>query len=152
LIAVLADTHMPKGSRCLPERCVELIAEADAVIHAGDFFGVSALEELESLCPILHAVYGNVDEPALQRSLPPTLEVELGGRSSDLSMTPDRLRVGWRVCAAASLRPPPSSSDTVTSPSTRKRAAFRSSTREARPSGGGRRARRWDCSLAKSVG
>jgi putative phosphoesterase len=80
LIAVLADTHMPKGSRRLPERCVELIGEADAVIHAGDFFGVSALEELESLCPIVHAVYGNVDEPALRRSLPPMLEVEVGGK------------------------------------------------------------------------
>jgi putative phosphoesterase len=79
LIAVLADTHMPRGSRRLPERCVELIGKADAVIHAGDFFGVSALEELESLCPIVHAVYGNIDEPALRRSLPPTLEVELGG-------------------------------------------------------------------------
>jgi uncharacterized protein len=79
LIAVLADTHMPKGSRRLPGRCVELIGEADAVIHAGDFFGVSALEELESLCPIVHAVHGNVDEPALRRSLPPTLEVEVGG-------------------------------------------------------------------------
>jgi putative phosphoesterase len=79
LIAVLADTHMPKGSRRLPGRCVELIGEADAVIHAGDFFGVSALEELESLCPIVHAVHGNVDEPALRRLLPPTLEVEVGG-------------------------------------------------------------------------
>jgi uncharacterized protein len=79
LIAVLADTHMPKGSRRLPERCVELIGEADAVIHAGDFYGVSALEELESHCSIVHAVHGNVDEPALRRSLPPTLEVELGG-------------------------------------------------------------------------
>ena len=48
------------------------------MIHAGDFFGVSALEELESLCPIVHAVYGNVDEPAL-RSLPLALEVEIGG-------------------------------------------------------------------------
>jgi uncharacterized protein len=70
---------MPKGSRRLPERCVELIGEADAVIHAGDFFGVPALEELESLCPVVHAVHGNVDEPALRRSLPPALEVEVGG-------------------------------------------------------------------------
>jgi putative phosphoesterase len=70
---------MPRGSRRLPERCVELIGKADAVIHAGDFFGVSALEELESLCPIVHAVYGSVDESTLRRSLPPTLEVELGG-------------------------------------------------------------------------
>jgi hypothetical protein len=80
LIAVLADTHMPKGSRRLPERCVELIGDADAVIHAGDFFGASALEELEFLCPIVHAVHGNIDEPALRRLLPPTLEVEVSGK------------------------------------------------------------------------
>jgi putative phosphoesterase len=81
LIALLADTHMPKGSRCLPQRCAELIGEADAVIHAGDFFDVSVLEELESLCPVVHAVHGNVDEPALRRALPATLEVELNGKT-----------------------------------------------------------------------
>jgi putative phosphoesterase len=80
MIAVLADTHMPKGSRRLPMRCVELIESAEATIHAGDFFGTSALAEIEALCPVLHAVHGNVDEPALRNSLPATLEVEVGGR------------------------------------------------------------------------
>jgi uncharacterized protein len=78
LIAVLADTHMPKGARRLPELCLELIGAADAVIHAGDFFGISTLEQLESICPVIHAVCGNVDEPALRRALPEVLEVELG--------------------------------------------------------------------------
>ncbi len=78
MIAVLADTHMPRGARRLPDRCVKLIGEAEAVIHAGDFFGATALEELESLCPTVHAVHGNVDEAALRRALPPTLELRLG--------------------------------------------------------------------------
>jgi len=78
LIAVLADTHMPKGSRALPERCVETIAAAEAVIHAGDFFAASALEELREICPVVHAVYGNVDEEALRRILPAELEIEVG--------------------------------------------------------------------------
>jgi predicted phosphodiesterase len=47
LIAVIADTHMPKGSRRLPELCVELLRDAEAAIHAGDFFAVSALAEVE---------------------------------------------------------------------------------------------------------
>jgi putative phosphoesterase len=81
MIAVLADTHMPKGARRLPPGCVELLAEAEAVIHAGDFFAVSALEEVEALCPRLHAVHGNVDEPALQSTLPAALEIELDGRT-----------------------------------------------------------------------
>ena len=76
--AVLADTHMPKGSRRLPQRCVELVAEAEAVIHAGDLAGLSALEQLATLCPRVHAVHGNVDEPALRRSLPASLELDVG--------------------------------------------------------------------------
>jgi putative phosphoesterase len=78
LIAVLADTHMPKGARRLPERCVELLAAAEAVIHAGDFFAASVLAELQALSPVVHAVHGNVDEPALRRALPAQLEVEIG--------------------------------------------------------------------------
>lgn len=81
VIAIVADTHMPKGKRRLPARCVELVSAADAVIHAGDFFAASALEELRALCPRVHAVHGNVDEPALQQTLPATVELETDGRS-----------------------------------------------------------------------
>jgi putative phosphoesterase len=81
LIAVIADTHMPKGARRLPDRCAELLGAAAAVIHAGDFISVSALAEIEALCPLVYAVHGNVDEPALRSSLPETLEIEVGGRA-----------------------------------------------------------------------
>jgi hypothetical protein len=81
MIAVVSDTHMPKGKRQLPEKCVELIGAAEAVIHAGDFSAVSVLCELEALCPVVLGVYGNVDEPALWRRLPETLDVEVGGRT-----------------------------------------------------------------------
>jgi putative phosphoesterase len=80
LIAVIADTHMPKGNRRLPERCLELIGAAEATIHAGDFFAASVLADLRALCPVVLAVHGNVDEPALRHELPRELEVELGGR------------------------------------------------------------------------
>jgi putative phosphoesterase len=80
LITVLADTHMPKGGRALPKRCVELLREADATLHAGDFFALETLREIESLSrgPV-HAVYGNVDRPDLRELLPETLEVDLEG-------------------------------------------------------------------------
>lgn len=81
MIAVIADTHMPRGSRRLPPRCVELLTAAEAVVHAGDFFGVAAKQEIEALCPVLHAVHGNVDEPALRRALPEALEVAVGERT-----------------------------------------------------------------------
>lgn len=81
MIAVLADTHMPRGARRLPERCVELTASAEAVIHAGDFFAASVLEELRALCPLVHAVHGNVDEEPLRHALPAELEIEIAGRT-----------------------------------------------------------------------
>jgi putative phosphoesterase len=81
MIAVLADTHMPKGSRRLPPRCVEIVTGVEAVLHAGDFFGRSVLEDLEAICPRVHAVHGNVDEPALRRLLPETLEIDVAGHA-----------------------------------------------------------------------
>jgi uncharacterized protein len=70
---------MPRGARRLPERCVELMAGANAVIHAGDFVAVSVLEEIEALGPPVHAVHGNVDEPALRQRLPESLEEQIAG-------------------------------------------------------------------------
>jgi uncharacterized protein len=78
LIVVIADTHLPRGRRRLPRRCLELIGEAEATIHAGDFVQVPALREIEELCPTVHAVHGNVDEPALRELLPATCEVRVG--------------------------------------------------------------------------
>ncbi|HSC21933.1 MAG TPA: metallophosphoesterase family protein [Solirubrobacterales bacterium] len=81
MLAVVSDTHMPKGKRRLPDECVEKIRAAEAVIHAGDFSEVSVLSELEALCPVVFGVYGNVDEPALWQRLPETRTVEVGGRT-----------------------------------------------------------------------
>jgi uncharacterized protein len=81
LVAVIADTHLPKGGRVLPPRCVELIATSDAVIHAGDFAAASVLRDLESIGPPLHAVFGNVDDAQVRRLLPAALTLELGGRA-----------------------------------------------------------------------
>jgi hypothetical protein len=80
LIAVLSDTHMPKGGRVLPAPAVRLLGEAEAVLHGGDFFTLATLREIEALCPgRLHAVHGNVDEGELRSALPVTLEVEFDG-------------------------------------------------------------------------
>jgi uncharacterized protein len=81
LIAVISDTHMPKGKRALPEACVEKIREAEALIHAGDFSTAGVLAELRQLCPVVLGVHGNVDDAELRRELPESLEVEFGGRT-----------------------------------------------------------------------
>jgi len=68
-VAVLADTHLPRGARRLPERCVDELAQADLILHAGDFVAASVLEELSVYAPV-EAVHGNMDEPALAALLP----------------------------------------------------------------------------------
>ncbi len=78
-MAVISDTHMPRGSRALPDRCVELLREADAILHAGDFMTFDVLRDLQAYGPPVHAVYGNVDDGLLRATLPETAVVELGG-------------------------------------------------------------------------
>jgi putative phosphoesterase len=77
-VAVISDTHLPRGSRALPERCVELLRGADLIVHAGDIATVAVLDELRRLGPPVHAVHGNVDEPALRQALPAELRVDVG--------------------------------------------------------------------------
>jgi uncharacterized protein len=78
-IAVIADTHMPRGGRRLPPRCVKEIAASDLLLHAGDFFSPEVLEELARIGPPLLAVHGNVDSPELRQRLPAELSLELEG-------------------------------------------------------------------------
>ena len=79
LIAVISDTHMPRGGRRLPDACVERIASADLLLHAGDFSTVEVLRELEAIGPPVVGVHGNVDSADLRRLLPEERVVEAEG-------------------------------------------------------------------------
>ena len=78
-IAVISDTHMPRGARALPARCVAELRAADAILHAGDFMRVEVLRMLEELGPPVHGVHGNVDDEALRRTLPAARVVAAAG-------------------------------------------------------------------------
>ena len=78
-IAVISDTHMPRGPRSLPERCVAELRAADVILHGGDFMRVEVLRMLEGLGPPVHGVHGNVDDEALRQMLPTARVVEAGG-------------------------------------------------------------------------
>jgi putative phosphoesterase len=78
-VAIISDTHLPRGTRTLPEPCVERLREADAILHCGDVATAEVLDWFEALGPPVHAVYGNVDEAPLLDRLPERRVVELGG-------------------------------------------------------------------------
>ncbi len=77
LVAVISDTHLPRGTRRLPEACVELLRAADLILHAGDVVAASVLDELAQYAPV-RAVSGNMDQPALLETLPKSRVVEVG--------------------------------------------------------------------------
>jgi uncharacterized protein len=86
-IAIIADTHLPRGRRRLPDACLARLREAELILHAGDLSTLAVLEELRTLGPEVVAVHGNIDEPALARLLPAETETDLGG--ARLAMTHD---------------------------------------------------------------
>jgi putative phosphoesterase len=78
VVAVIADTHLPRGTRRLPDECVRRCGAADLILHLGDVVAAAVLAELSELGR-LEAVYGNMDEPALRETLPERRVVEVDG-------------------------------------------------------------------------
>jgi putative phosphoesterase len=94
LIAAISDTHLPRGRRRIPDACLERLASADLILHAGDISTAEVLEEIEAIGPPVKAVHGNIDSPELRRTLPEALEVR----------TPDGARIAMVHDAGPSKR------------------------------------------------
>lgn len=77
-LAVIADTHLPRGARRLAEECLRELQRADLILHAGDVVAMSVLRELEALAPVT-AVHGNMDESDLKQALPERRVIEAAG-------------------------------------------------------------------------
>ena len=78
LVVVLADTHIPRRAKTLPEELLPYLEQADLVLHAGDLMALGLLDTLAAYAPV-KAVRGNLDPP--DDRLPVTLEFEFGGVS-----------------------------------------------------------------------
>lgn len=79
LIAIISDTHLPKGDRRLPDACLARLRSADRILHAGDFTAVEVFEQLRGIGPPVSAVAGNIDCAKLVHLLPHRCELQLGG-------------------------------------------------------------------------
>lgn len=78
MIALLGDTHMPRGSRALPDGCLRVLEAADLILHTGDLTDDSVLALLEAYAPV-RAVQGNMDEWPVRERLPGRVTVEAEG-------------------------------------------------------------------------
>ncbi len=55
LIGLLADTHVPEAEKTLPTELMEALKGVDLILHAGDIYVPSVLDELERIAPVLAA-------------------------------------------------------------------------------------------------
>ena len=78
-LLLLADTHVPLRARDLPAQVWDEVAEADVVVHAGDWVAPELLDELTTKAARLVACWGNNDGPVLRSRLPERADVTLGG-------------------------------------------------------------------------
>lgn len=69
-LLLIADTHVPKRAKRLPDAVLRAVDDADIVIHAGDWVDLATLDLLESRSRVLHGVYGNNDGNELRERLP----------------------------------------------------------------------------------
>ena len=79
LLAIISDTHMPRGTRRLPQGCFARLRAADLILHVGDVMTEEALAGMEAIGPSLLAVHGNVDSAGLRARLPMERVVEAEG-------------------------------------------------------------------------
>ena len=78
-LLLIADTHVPKRARDLPTRVWDEVADADVVLHAGDWVEPVMLDQLEARATRLVACWGNNDGAELRRRLPERADATLGG-------------------------------------------------------------------------
>jgi hypothetical protein len=79
LIAIISDTHLPRGSRALPAACLARLRDADLILHAGDLSALTVLDQLHEIGSPVYAVHGNVDDLAVRQRLPEAVELDLTG-------------------------------------------------------------------------
>jgi putative phosphoesterase len=78
-VLLLADTHVPRRARDLPEPVWEEVGAADVVVHAGDWVEPGLLDLLEQRARRLIGVFGNNDGAELRRRLPEVARETIGG-------------------------------------------------------------------------
>ena len=78
MLVVVSDTHSTTDHR-LEGRTLEVVREAELVLHAGDFLTRSVVEAFETEAAEFRGVHGNNDPTELRERLPADRVVEWGG-------------------------------------------------------------------------
>ena len=75
-IIAISDTHLHDGQ--IPNNILDIIADCDIIVHAGDFTSMECYEAFASTGK-LKAVHGNSDDAKLRKLLPERIKFEVDG-------------------------------------------------------------------------
>ncbi|HAM26573.1 MAG TPA: YfcE family phosphodiesterase [Microbacteriaceae bacterium] len=78
-LLLIADTHVPRRARELPDAVWREVEHADVVVHAGDWVEAHVLDELETRARRVIGVWGNNDGPELRSRLPEIARATIDG-------------------------------------------------------------------------
>ena len=78
-IGVISDTHIPDRCAHIPAVILGVFKNVDLIIHAGDSVNLAAIEELNSVCPKVMVVAGNMDQEAVRKKFPAKQVFEILG-------------------------------------------------------------------------
>ena len=54
-IGLISDTHIPTVAQALPSQIADVFRDVDLILHAGDIYTLSVLDDLERIAPVLAA-------------------------------------------------------------------------------------------------
>jgi uncharacterized protein len=77
-LLLVADTHVPKRARTIPDAVRRAASEVDLIVHAGDWVTEAMLDEFLAFGPVL-GVWGNNDGADLRARLPEIARTEIEG-------------------------------------------------------------------------
>ena len=98
-IGLLSDTHIPQAAEALPLEITEAFQGVDLILHAGDIYLASVLDDLERIAPVL-AARGDDDwgSTLTDRRVQEKHTLELNGQIIWLThKRPESLRSLWWV-------------------------------------------------------
>ena len=101
-IGLISDTHIPWAQKELPPQVMETFQGVDLILHAGDIYTHSVLDELERIAPVLAAL-GDDDYPGPDPRVQEKHILELEGQTLWLihegphtPMSPSWLSLWWQ--------------------------------------------------------
>jgi len=101
-IGLLSDTHIPDVAKELPLELMEAFRGVDLILHAGDIYTLSVLDDLERIAPVLAARGDDDYEDTLKdKRVKSTHILDFGGKTLQLIHERIYSPIWWQKTASS---------------------------------------------------